>query len=216
MFTCAECMKTPCRQGKREETPTNCPCRVLTVEENLQLYSEEEIRMANAAACVEAEGYCNNTRVEEIMDYAHKLGYQKIGVAFCVGLHQEARIFTKILRANGFAVESICCKNGCVHKERIGIAEKWERVHPEADFEGMCNPAAQAKHLCDAGCELAVILGLCVGHDTLFIRHAMIPVTVLAVKDRVLGHNPLGALYMADTYMKRQFEFVKNKYGETP
>jgi uncharacterized metal-binding protein len=26
------------------------------------------------------------------------------------------------------------------------------------------------------------------------------PVTVLAVKDRVLGHNPLAAIYLADGY----------------
>jgi len=31
--------------------------------------------------------------------------------------------------------------------------------------------------------------------DTLFIKHSRAPVTILAVKDRVLAHNPLGALY---------------------
>ena len=43
-------------------------------------------------------------------------------------------------------------------------------------------------------------MGLCVGHDSLFFRHSEAPVTVLAVKDRVLGHNPLAAVYLADGY----------------
>jgi uncharacterized metal-binding protein len=34
-----------------------------------------------------------------------------------------------------------------------------------------------------------------VGDDTLFIKHSKAPVTVLAVKDRVLANNPLGVLY---------------------
>ena len=32
---------------------------------------------------------------------------------------------------------------------------------------------------------------------TSFIKHSKAPVTVLAVKDRVLAHNPLGVLYTA-------------------
>ena len=31
------------------------------------------------------------------------------------------------------------------------------------------------------------------GHDILFTKHSKAPVTTLAVKDRVLTHNPLGA-----------------------
>jgi uncharacterized metal-binding protein len=46
-------------------------------------------------------------------------------------------------------------------------------------------------------------MGLCVGHDSLFIRHAQGLVTTLVVKDRVLAHNPVGALQLADTYYSR-------------
>ena len=38
-------------------------------------------------------------------------------------------------------------------------------------------------------------MGLCVGHDSLFLKYAEAPCTVLAVKDRLLGHNPLAAIY---------------------
>ena len=57
-----------------------------------------------ASAEVEYEGYCRLTRVEEIMTFARKMGYQKIGIAYCIGLVNEARIFARILRANGFEV----------------------------------------------------------------------------------------------------------------
>ena len=42
-------------------------------------------------------------------------------------------------------------------------------------------------------------MGLCIGHDTLFLKYSAVPTTVLVVKDRVLGHNPVQALYMANT-----------------
>lgn len=50
-----------------------------------------------------------------------------------------------------------------------------------------------------------IVLGLCVGHDTLCFKYSKIPVSVLAVKDRVLAHNPLGAVYLADSYFKDKF-----------
>ena len=36
------------------------------------------------------------------------------------------------------------------------------------------------------------------------IKYSETPVTVLAVKDRVLAHNPLGAVYLAETAYKKK------------
>ena len=47
-----------------------------------------------------------------------------------------------------------------------------------------------------------MLLGLCVGHDSLFLKAANAPCTVLAVKDRVTGHNPLAAIYNIDSYYR--------------
>jgi len=55
----------------------------------------------------------------------------------------------------------------------------------------------------DAGVEFNILLGLCVGHDSLFFKHAAAPTTVLAVKERVTGHNPLAAVYLLDSYYAR-------------
>ena len=67
----------------------------------------------------------------------------------------------------------------------------------------MCNPVSQAMLLNRAGCELNVVMGLCVGHDSLFFRHSEGLATVLVAKDRVLAHNPIGALNLADSYYSR-------------
>jgi uncharacterized metal-binding protein len=48
-----------------------------------------------------------------------------------------------------------------------------------------------------------ILLGLCVGHDSLFFKFADAPTTVLAVKDRVTGHNPLAAIYLSGSYYQK-------------
>lgn len=54
----------------------------------------------------------------------------------------------------------------------------------------------------DKGVELFISCGLCVGHDALFNAACPGPVTTLVVKDRLLAHNPLGAIY--SRYWKRK------------
>jgi uncharacterized metal-binding protein len=61
----------------------------------------------------------------------------------------------------------------------------------------MCNPISQAEILNNAGAEFNIMVGLCVGHDSLFLKHAKAPTTVLVAKDRVFGHNPVMGLYLA-------------------
>ena len=68
----------------------------------------------------------------------------------------------------------------------------------------MCNPIEQAAFLNKAQTELNILFGLCVGHDSLFIKYSNAPITVFAVKDRVLAHNPLGAIYLSDSYYKNK------------
>jgi len=55
----------------------------------------------------------------------------------------------------------------------------------------------------EAGCGLHVLVGLCVGHDSIYFRNARAPVTVLVAKDRVTGHNPAAALYLSRSYYAR-------------
>jgi uncharacterized metal-binding protein len=141
-------------------------------------------------------------RIEELIQFARKCGYKKLGLAHCGGLAYEAGLLTEILENNGFEVVSVQCKTGAVPKERIGVKPEEKIVGPEA-WETMCNPIVQAMIINKSKVDLAIMLGLCIGHDTLFIKYCDVPLTVLAVKDRVLGHNPLAALYAGETYYKR-------------
>lgn len=162
-------------------------------------YQEEENKKVMiGAAEVECEHYCKYTRVEEIMAFAEKIGAKKIGIATCVGLLSESRTLAAILRKHGFEVYGAACKVGTVPKTDVGIPEKCNEIGIN-----MCNPILQAELLNEAQTDLNVIMGLCVGHDSLFIKYSNALVTSGVTKDRVLGHNPVAALYTADSYYKK-------------
>lgn len=204
MFTCAFCKDHPCDTNDINNYPPNCPSRETEdLEKIKELYKEQENHhLAYQSALVEAEGYCQKTRLEETIDFAKKCNFQKLGIAFCIGFSNEAKTLSKILTHHGFSVHSVVCKNGSIPKEFLGIPED-KKVEP-GTFEPMCNPIGQAMFLNKEGTEFNIVLGLCVGHDSLFIKLSDSPVTVFAVKDRVLAHNPLGAIYLSDGYYKKK------------
>ena len=208
-FSCASCSK-PCRTHDLSKLPGgHCPTKEFSEEKFLGLYDETDLQIAHNAALVESAGYCRDTRLEDTMSFAWRMGYKKLGLAFCTGFSNEAKILVNILTENGFEVEAACCKCGSISKEHIGIDQE-HQVRP--GFEAMCNPAGQAEYLCSKDVDLCIVMGLCVGHDTLFIRHCTKPCTVFVAKDRVLAHNPAAALYTADSYMKRLHTFIKDRY----
>jgi uncharacterized metal-binding protein len=167
-----------------------------------EAYTDEETReYALAAARTEADRYPLETRVEEVMSFARRIGARRLGIASCVGLIREARMLHEILETNGFRVKSVCCKVGSIPKEEIGLADE-EKIHP-GQFEALCSPIGQAKLLNEAQTDLNVLVGLCVGHDSLFFRHSDALVTVLVAKDRVTGHNPAAVLYTSHSYYQR-------------
>jgi uncharacterized metal-binding protein len=204
---CAYCPPTvrACRQGEsRERGPGFCPTEVDAdgIDAAWAEYETPEIRrVARVSAEVEGEGYCKWSRVEEICAFAHKMGFTKIGIACCISFVDHANILSRILESHGFEVASVACKHGGIDKENIGLADA-QKIRP-GGHESMCNPVSQATLLNRAGCELNVVMGLCVGHDSLFFRYSEGLVTVLVVKDRVLAHNPIGALNLADSYYSR-------------
>jgi len=204
---CAYCPSTvrACRDGEAgTKGPGYCPSKVdpETQQAARALYDDPEtLQVARVSAIVEAEGYCKWTRVEEIVQFAKRMGFRKIGIANCISFVDHAYVLTGILESHGFEVVSVACKNGSIPKEEIGLEDR-QKVRP-GSFEPLCNPIAQAELLAAHGCEFNVVMGLCVGHDSLFFKHAKGLSTVLVAKDRVLGHNPLAALQLADTYYAR-------------
>jgi uncharacterized metal-binding protein len=209
---CASCATQACyAEPGTVEYPDFCPIPTSSdvLARARRVYDDETIRtVAAAAARTEAAGYCRETRVEEVMSFARRLGASHLGLAFCVGLRREAAMAQRIFEAGGFRVSSVCCKVGSIPKEDVGLADE-EKIRP-GQYESLCNPVAQASLLAAAGTELNVAVGLCVGHDSLFFRYSEAPVTVLVAKDRVLGHNPAAALYTSGSYYKRLLESTRN------
>jgi uncharacterized metal-binding protein len=157
--------------------------------------------IARAAAEVEGTYYGKLTRVEEIIAFANRIGAKRIGIATCIGLIQETRVFVKVLQAHDLQPYTVLCKVGSVDKTEIGIPS--DLKVKKGSYEAICNPILQAKLLNEQKTDLNVIVGLCVGHDSLFIKNSDAPVTTLITKDRVLGHNPAAALYTSNFYYQR-------------
>ncbi len=219
---CATCPTRLCEnQGGKasdgppslEKAPAFCPTKLMpeVYAAAMTEYDKPQVKeFARKASVQEFQCYerlpegrrTKLPRIEELIQFARKCGYQRIGLAHCGGLMYEAGLVTNILEANGFEVMSVQCKTGAVPKERIGITADEKIAGPEA-WETMCNPIAQAMIINRSKVDLAVMLGLCIGHDTLFIRYCDVPLTILAVKDRVTGHNPLAAVYASETYYRR-------------
>ena len=202
-IVCSYCARKRCFMGDLSQAPEFCPSVVrpeLIEEAKDKLKDSENQQMAQDVARTWKD-YGKLTRVEETVLYAKLRGYKKLGLAFCVGLSQEAELFTNLLFNEGFEVVSVCCMCGGLSSEDVALPEE-EKIVP-GQRQPMCNPIGQAAVLDAEGCELNILLGLCVGDDTLFIKHSNAPVTVLAVKDRVLAHNPLGALYTSRNFYTR-------------
>jgi len=166
------------------------------VAERFQGWSDDLVD--RVAREVRDEGLHRETppcRVEEVMSFALRAGVTHLGIVFCVGFRREAQDLEAILGTNGFRVSSSCCKTGSVPKEELGIRDE-EKVRP-GQPEMTCNPAAQAALLEEAGVELVVLLGQCVGHDSATMARLRVPAICLVAKDRVLAHNTVAALYRA-------------------
>ncbi len=203
--TCSECGQLHCHH-RDHKFPDFCLTEATPPEQvaaTVALYREDSLdgRIAYASAEIEGKFYGKLTRVEEIIAFAKRIGATRIGIATCMGLIAESRIFAKILRAHGLEPHAVVCKVGSVDKTEIGLSEDLKLC--KGHFEAICNPVLQARLLNDAKTDLNVVVGLCVGHDSLFIKYSEAIVTTLITKDRVLGHNPAAALYNHNSYYKR-------------
>ena len=206
MYTCASCTILACSEESPERLPKNCPMHQQNlVKKSFDTYfAEENHEFYIQASSIEGIGYGQWVRLKETMELCRRMGYKHIGLAFCRGLKKEAKIIDTILRNNGFEVVSVICKTGGIPKEDVGIGKE-HKVHAEK-FEPMCNPIAQANLLNSQNTEFNIAVGLCVGHDSLFYKYSKALVTTLIAKDRVLAHNPAGALYCAEGYFKEKLK----------
>jgi len=215
-MNCAKCKVSDkiCRKPDGHG-PEFCPSqtRRQIIDQALAEYDRPRVQeFARQASIQEGECFANRhlkpyvmqpvkTRLLELIEFAREMGYRRLGLAFCAGVAQEAGVLTEVLENNGFEVVGVACKVGGVPKERIGLKDD-EKIHL-GQHESMCNPIAQAMLLNEAQTDFNIAFRLCVGHDSLFFNYAESLTTVLAVKDRVTGHNPMAALYTVHSYHQK-------------
>ena len=215
-YNCSQCpmIEKICR-SRNGKGPKGCPTKSekKVLASAMKEYRRSDIKEFARVASVQ-EGSCyilrdakpfvmipTKSRIDELIEFAQRMNYKRLGMAFCSGLTYEASILSKVLESHGFEMVAVACKVGGVPKETIRIKDS-EKVRI-GEFETMCNPITQAKVLNRAKTDFNIMLGLCIGHDSLFLKYVKGLTTVFAVKDRVTGHNPLAALYTSGTYYQR-------------
>jgi uncharacterized metal-binding protein len=134
-----------------------------------------------------------NNRLQEIIEYAKLAKINRIGIAHCTTFNKEAEKLKEFLSGEGFQVVKVNCKYGRLPFSNL-----------ISGYKGIsCNPAGQAKYLEEQGTELNIMMGLCLGHDMIFIEKSKAPVTPFIVKDRTLNHDTLKILKNIETMSER-------------
>ncbi len=213
--TCHNCNSLNfCIRGKPNKNIENCPMIVSPEIEDKAFnhYKTDEVikKTTKMASIVEASGYINWPRLKDTIEFATRMGYKKIGLAFCVGLRREAKKTAEILDKYSFEVCSVCCKNGAIKKIDLEVPEEYTVFSKTGYPLGFvsCNPVAQALLLNKANTEMNLIIGLCVGHDITFTQLSNAPVSTLIAKDRSNPHNPAAVLYTSygDSYFTKDLK----------
>lgn len=208
---CARCKTKLCKQGTSEGPglPDFCPMvhfRSLIPEVAAKYSDPDRQSFFVKSALTEKQSYDEHAarvenrtvpirpRIAEISAFAKSINARKLGMAFCIGLAEEASRACSILEGHGLEICSVVCCCGAVDKTELGIPKEVKIRDPEK-FEASCNPLLQAEILNQNETDFNLIVGLCVGHDMLFTQASKAPVTTLIVKDRFTGHNPVITLY---------------------
>lgn len=102
-------------------------CTRITHEEINEYYTDEDKKMMRASSATESRNYLKMTRLEESVYFAKEMGIKKVGIAFCIGLANEAHFCAQYFKTQGFEVQSVCCKVCSVDKEMMGAGKNQTR-----------------------------------------------------------------------------------------
>jgi uncharacterized metal-binding protein/predicted Fe-Mo cluster-binding NifX family protein len=188
-FDCLSCTDRVCLRGE--------VCYPAAMESYRETAKEHKavLEAARDISCEEDRKLC---RVAELVYFCLGMKFKRLGVAFCLDLTEPAGILVGLLR-RFFDVFPVCCKVGGIPVTDPLI--KGDEHRDENPLSGIaCNPVGQAEVLNRLGTDINIIVGLCMGVDSLFTQASLAPVTTLFVKDKSLVNNPIGAIY-SDYYL---------------
>ena len=214
--SCVDCKAWACfpdvsavKTGRREPPPY-CPANAQkdVGERALAKSAGKTLEFARNVALIENSCYAIrpdtgaavlpmitlHPRAEEIIMLAKISDYKRLGIAFCIEMQKEAETYTNILENNGFDVVSVSCKAGGIPKEEIGVTDE-EKLYGPGSEETMCSGVIMAELLNSEKTDMNILMGLCVGQDTLFYKYAEAFSIPLVIMDRVYGGATMEGVY---------------------
>lgn len=195
---CALCRNKECLRGK------NCSI----IKSELE-YSEKEKRALQASSLFQV-GTERKTKLEEIIIYAKRMEYSKIGIAFSIECEIEGRLAYDLL-SRYFEVFSVCCKVCGFEKEQFGIP-----TNGTSEFEAACNPRGQALLLNEDGAELNLMLGLDAINEIIFSEKSDAPAVSLPVGEllslKEVRASPVGENTVLKNPAFRKQHAIKKKW----
>ena len=179
---CLSCRRKSCRSVQ------SCGAEKFRKNDVLDTYGQVKHSqlVRNAASLVDNGRGGTLSRIQELIEFAVGGEYRKVGLAYCYGMEKTAGDIRRMFLDGGVPCIGISCTCGAMAQSEINSESRLPGVS--------CNPVSQAAQLTAEGVDLAVQVGLCLGHDILFTREFAGDQTTLVVKDRVHGHNPLAGV----------------------
>ena len=179
-MNCTTCEDKVCRKQQ-----TSCKRESFSKSEIIDQYQEaSHIEIVKAAAELVDSGRAGTlSRMEEIIEFAKRMSYQKLGIAYCYGMEKQAKAIETLLINEWFDVSAVSCSVGGLKQSEVNSASCIYKVS--------CNPLGQAEQLNAEKVDLTLVVGICMGHDILLNRNLGMDFTTLVVKDRKFNHAPL-------------------------
>jgi len=150
-------------------------------------HQSENQQIVKAAAQLVDNGKAGTlSRLAEIVEFSKSMNFQNIGIAYCWGMENDARLVSQYLRESGLKPYPVSCTTGGFKQSDVNADSTNKAV--------ACNPLAQAEQLNQEVVDFTLTMGLCLGHDIIFQKQIKSYTSTLIVKDRVHGNNPIKAL----------------------
>jgi uncharacterized metal-binding protein len=182
IMDCTNCQPKTCRESE------SCGIEKFDNAEVIIDYQKpENQKILQAAASLVDNGKAGTlSRLKETIAFIKRIGYKKVGLAYCYGMEKEANQLKEMFRREGIKLRTVSCTVGGINQDEINISSYTEKVS--------CNPLGQARELNNEEVDFVIIMGICLGHDILLQRNLKSDFTTLVVKDRVFANAPLKAL----------------------
>ncbi len=193
---CLDCKERVCLRGEE------CYLGLMSSGDDL---SGERLRILQSVTSMTNKHERKMCRLAELVSFCLEMKYERVGIAFCMDLLEQAEIVAGVLRMF-FEVFPVCC-------QVVGSGEKKALPDNRAGSDRVqqpgripCNPVVQAEILNRVNTDLNVMIGLSLGADCLFTQASRAPVTTLFVKDMQVEDNPICV-----AYSKNYFEEIAGK-----